>query len=152
MQEIINQKARQFDIDPKLIRAFCTVESSMNPYACRYEPAFYDRYILPLTVESLRLRNPLMQATRIPTIATERIQLATSWGLMQIMGQTAREFGFRGQFLAELTDPATGLEYALKYLQRKLNAYSDIRDAISAYNAGHPSNLNQDYVDRILSL
>jgi len=50
------------------------------------------------------------------SILTELLGQQTSWGLMQIMGATARERGFRG-WLTELCDPATNLEWGCRHLR-----------------------------------
>ncbi|HRY80911.1 MAG TPA: transglycosylase SLT domain-containing protein [Spirochaetia bacterium] len=66
------------------------------------------------------------------------------------MGAVAREYGFKGVFFPELTDPETGLEYACRLLANLLSRYS-VEDAVSAYNAGSPTQRNErDYVQPVL--
>lgn len=138
IKSTIKIRSEEFGIDPALTTAFVMVESSGNPTATRYEPNFYKRYILPLKLP--------------PPEGTKR---ATSWGLMQLMGQVAREKGFKGEF-EELFEPATGLYWSLKHLKHFINKYApNLDDAIASYNAGSPRKtkegnyVNQVYVDKI---
>lgn len=143
IRKTIEIKALEFEIDPDLVEAFCMVESSFNPKATRYETNFYKRYILPM----------LHSNSIAPEEATGR---ATSWGLMQIMGQVAREKGFKGEF-KELFEPAVGLTWSLKHLKKFIDRYIDVEGldcAIASYNAGSPRMrdgkfVNQAYVDKI---
>jgi soluble lytic murein transglycosylase-like protein len=113
-----------------LLAALVEQESSWNPWAYRYEPAFYNHYILPLNLSE----------------QTGRFR-ATSWGLGQIMGQTARELGFVGEFFSELCDPDTGLDFAAKKLKACLIKHDGERSALEAYNGGS----NPTYADQVLS-
>ena len=69
---------------PELVCAIVEQESAWNPWALRYEPAFYERYIAPQIARGA-----------IPDVTESRAR-AFSWGLMQVMGQVAREHGFVG--------------------------------------------------------
>jgi soluble lytic murein transglycosylase-like protein len=68
-------------LDPALVCAVVEQESAWNPWAIRYEPGFLARYVAPL-----------FTAGKIS--ATEAYARSFSWGLMQVMGQVAREHGF----------------------------------------------------------
>jgi soluble lytic murein transglycosylase-like protein len=108
-------------LDTALICGLVDHESSWNPFAIRYEPAFYAEYI-----QNMRGLTP-----------TEMTARAQSWGLGQIMGQTAREFGFAGRFLSELCDPDTGLDFACKKLSKCLtDSGNDVDKALQRYNGG----------------
>ncbi len=73
--------ATAHSLDPALVCAVVEQESAWNPWAIRYEPGFLARYVAPL-----------FTAGKIS--ATEAYARSFSWGLMQIMGQVAREHGF----------------------------------------------------------
>ncbi len=143
IREKIEDTAKLYGIDPDLVEAFVMAESSGNPQATRYEPAFYKRYIQPLIPKE-------------GITPHEAIGRATSWGLMQIMGQVARERGFKGEF-EELLTPNQGLDWGCKHLKRFLKRYDpDLDAAIASYNAGSPrrtdtgrSFVNQRYVDKV---
>ncbi len=141
IRKVIENKAKEFGIDPDLVESFVMVESSGRPNATRYEPAFYKHYILPM----------LLNNAITPNEARGR---ATSYGLMQIMGQVAREKGFTGKF-EELFEPETNLEWCLKHLKRFIDKYApNLDDAIASYNAGSPRKedgvyVNQGYIDKV---
>jgi soluble lytic murein transglycosylase-like protein len=109
-------------LDPALVCAVAEQESSWIPWAIRYEPGFLARYVAPL-----------FTAGKIS--ATEAYARAFSWGLMQVMGQVAREHGFAGASLAELCDPAVGLEYGCRVLTAKLaQAEGNVERALLLWN------------------
>jgi soluble lytic murein transglycosylase-like protein len=129
---IAKQCARNAILDPALVCAVCEQESGWNPWAMRFEPMFLRHYIKPVVPEA-------------PT--TEQMARATSWGLMQIMGETARELGFSSKYLAELGDPATGLLWGCKKLRGCLDARGDERLALLMWNGGG----NPAYPDQVIA-
>ncbi len=108
------------DIDPALACAVVSHESSWDPWAVRYEPGFYARYVQSMTGIS----------------ETEKTLRATSFGLFQIMGQVAREQGFDGKYLTELCDPVNVIQ-GCKKLKRCLEAEGgDQQKALLKFNGG----------------
>ena len=97
-------------LDSSLVCAIIEQESDWNPHAIRYEPGFFAKYVGPL------FTNNKVE----PPTNTEAHSRAISWGLMQVMGQSAREVGFTGQFLSELCDPAIGIEVGCQVFGEKL--------------------------------
>lgn len=77
--------ATRYGLDADLVCAVIEQESNWKTFAIRYEDDFFNRYCFPL------FKNPAISAT-------EARARAFSWGLMQVMGQTAREFGYAGDF------------------------------------------------------
>lgn len=122
-----------YALDPALICAVCEQESSWNPWAMRYEPAFYQRYIQPMFAQ--------------PT--TEATARATSYGLMQVMGEVARELGFSGPYLSELCDPDTGISFGCKKLAQCLKAQPNTFAALMAYNGGGNGQYAQQVLNRM---
>ena len=113
--------AQKHGIDTNLLCALIEHESSWNPWAIRYEARFFARYILPM-------------AERLSD--TEARARSISWGLMQIMGQTARELGYTGD-LAALCDPDYGVDWGCHKLKKCLDAHvGDLNAALLAYNGG----------------
>jgi soluble lytic murein transglycosylase-like protein len=54
-----------------------------------------------------------------------------------VMGQVAREFGFNEASLAELCDPAKGIELGCKILAKRLaRSKDDVSAALQAWNGG----------------
>ena len=117
--------ARIMGVPEKLLYRLAEVESDWNPWATRFEPLFSRR-----TKENTGRGDT--------TLETENIHQATSWGLCQIMGYTARRIGWEGPIPA-LLDPVSNLRYACLYLNQ---LYEDPRGrhswrwAVTAYNHG----------------
>ena len=125
-----------FSLPLGLVKAICCVESSFNEYAFRYEPG-YKWLVGDQTVLS----------------GTERTGQMCSWGLMQIMGGVARQYGYAGDF-PKLCDPQVNLNYGMTHLRNFYRKYGNWPDAIASYNAGRPvkqgdTYLNQTYVDNV---
>lgn len=131
-------------LDPQLVAAIVDVESRGNTWAARYEPGYPYLY------------RPKEMARAIgASLDTMLVLQRTSWGLMQVMGATAYDLGFRGWPTA-LCDPATGIEYGCRYLARQAKRYKTLSDLIASYNAGtvrtdeHGEYLNRGYVSDVL--
>lgn len=144
LRATIKSIARDFDLPWELIEAFATVESSLNPWALRYEPQYKYLYLLD---------------NRSHLSPTERVGQMCSWGLMQVMGAVAREHGFKGYF-PQLCDPIVGLRYGCLHVTKFRAKYGQWSDVIAAYNAGSPrreptnpkSYVNQFYVNKVLTV
>jgi soluble lytic murein transglycosylase-like protein len=122
--------AARHTLDEALVCAVCEQESTWNPWAIRYEPAFRIRYVAPL---------------RLPV--TEEIARSISWGLMQVMGEVAHEVGYSGPF-PELCDPGTGLEWGCRVLAKKLaEAGGDAAKGLQLWNGGG----NPEYAAEVLA-
>ncbi|MGE0464594.1 MAG: transglycosylase SLT domain-containing protein [Vicinamibacterales bacterium] len=153
-------------LDPELVEAVCLVESGGNPFAWNPEPAW--RYFW-----NVRTGRPFRAVTAAELAAerppTDFHALAgagdadqewwgqqASWGLMQVMGAVAREFGFADPYLPKLTVPEVGLEYGCRVLAERLRwAGGDVRAAVAAYNGGKGGNAaggplrNAAYADKV---
>lgn len=134
----------RFGQNPKLAGAIVTVESAWNPWAIRYEPLF----TWLTSVEK-------WATVQRWSAATERMAQKTSWGLMQVMGGTARSIGYRDH-LTKMLLPEVGLEWGLRYLATKTTRYPKAEDVVAAYNAGSARKddrgryENQAYVDKVM--
>jgi soluble lytic murein transglycosylase-like protein len=114
--------ATKYGLERELVCAVIEQESAWNPFAIRFEPAFEARYIKPALPAA-------------PT--TLELTKAMSFGLCQVMGEVAVELGWRGNFLTELCDPDTGVDYGCRKLQRCMLANGqDVRESLLAYNGG----------------
>lgn len=125
--------AAKHGLDTVLVCAVCEQESSWDPFAIRFEPAFEARYIHPA----------------IPSMPTTlEMTKAMSFGLMQIMGETAIEFGWKGKFLSELCDPDIGVDFGCAKLRHCLDIHGgDETAALLAYNGGS----NSLYASQVLA-
>jgi soluble lytic murein transglycosylase-like protein len=122
--------AGTFNLDPSLVCAICEQESSWNPGATRFEPAFYARYEANLDLDDLEKRDR-----------------STSWGLMQIMGETARSIGFNMNMNFLLT-PESNLAWGCRFLETRLqHAHYDTEKALLLWNGGG----NLEYPTQVLA-
>jgi soluble lytic murein transglycosylase-like protein len=112
--------AGRHSLAPDLVCAVIEQESAWDAHAIRYEPAFRARYVAPLGLTP-----------------TEEIARSMSWGLLQVMGQVAREHSFEGKFLSELCEPAAGLDIGCAVLAAKLAAAAgNVPRALALWNGG----------------
>lgn len=142
----LEAKAAVHTLPPVIIQAMIQVESSGNSLAVRFEPMFYDRYIKG---------KPLSFVPPGCSKDTEAIGRATSWGLLQIMGETARTIGFRGWF-GELLTPEVGLEWGCHYLARLRDRFLNTGGwevVCRAYNGGpgNAHNTRNTYPAKVLA-
>lgn len=125
---LAKQAAIAANLNPEVVCGICERESSWEPWTIRYEPAFYVRY-----VDALALGD-----------ATEARARAFSWGLMQVMGQVAREAGYKDH-LPMLCDPQTALEWGCKVFAQKLNrASGNVENALHLWNGGGNPNYSAE--------
>jgi len=133
--------AAAHQLDAAMVCAICEQESAWNPWAIRYEPAFFAHYIAPH-----------LDAGKISI--TEAQARAFSWGLMQVMGQVAREHNFGvgtsaiAAPLSQLCDAVTGLEIGCTVFAAKLfAAHNDVSRALQLWNGGG----NPSYAGQVLA-
>jgi soluble lytic murein transglycosylase-like protein len=123
--------AYEHGLDPALVCAAVEQESAWDAHAIRYEPGFRARYVAPLELPP-----------------TEEIARSISWGLLQVMGQVAREHGFQGAFLSAMCDPAVGLAIGCTVLAAKLAAGGgNVPRGLVLWNGGG----NPDYAAQVLA-
>jgi soluble lytic murein transglycosylase-like protein len=123
--------AERHGVDETLVCAVVEQESGWETHAMRYEPGFRAHYVAPL---------------RLPP--TEEIARSISWGLMQVMGQVAREHGFTGKFLSALGEPNVGMAIGCDVLAGKISAAgNDIWRALEFWNGG----ANPDYAAQVIA-
>jgi len=128
----IEAAAAREALPPALIAALIQEESRFDPWATRAEP----RYLRSRAVRRAAAR--FVRTHRLgPNAFTEFVDRSRSYGLMQVMGETAREQGFARPFLAELYLPRNAIAHGALLLARLLRRYrNDTLAAISAYNQG----------------
>jgi soluble lytic murein transglycosylase-like protein len=149
-QDLILRAATEYDLDPFVVAGVVAQESagpyvlpdgSANPYAIRVERGFWSRYydgIKAFVTKSASRRDDRWFA--YPDI------YSASYGLMQVLYQTARERGFDPIFPTELCDPLTGLRAGCAHLRWCLKQEGqDVSRALRRYNGG------ADYPPKILA-
>ena len=156
VKELCDVHALAHGLDPTLILAICQQESSFRHDVARLEQGFYVRYTEP---------------DKLAT--TTEILLASSYGLMQTMGQILREHGYfeffkdyhNGAITEQIKDslgevpivkainaymvrPAWQVEWGCIHFKKKLDlARGDIRKALLFWNGGWAPN----YPDEVLA-
>lgn len=134
---ILTESCHKEGVDPNLLSAIITVESSWNTYAARYE----SNYSYANNQEHFAKLNGI-------SILTEDKLQCFSLGLGQVMGGVARELGFAGP-LPSLCDPKLGISLAAHYFKVRCLKYAKLEDQIVSYNAGSPVMRNGLYVDQV---
>jgi soluble lytic murein transglycosylase-like protein len=130
---LAQQAAQKYRLDPALVCAVVEQESSWNVFSARFEPRFEARYIDPMHLPD----------------QTEILLRATSIGLMQVMGEVARELGFKGPLL-QLTDPGVALVLGCQHLANKLKqAGGDTTKALLLWNGGGNPNYATEVLARV---
>ena len=134
--------ADHFGISPALVCAIVEQESSWDPWATRFEPRY--RWLYPF---GGIIKSPCRTSNEMEIECQK-----TSWGLMQVMGAVAREYGYP-DYLWLLLHPEVGLSWGCRHFAAQLDRYDDdIEKAVSAYNAGHATSKNYDtYTSRVLA-
>lgn len=134
LEQIARDAAEKYKLDAQLVCAVCEQESNWQQWAIRYENAFFAKYVAG-------------KFTNNEIGITEAYARAFSWGLMQVMGQTARDFGYSGP-LPQLCDPATGIDVGCKVLAHKLAVnQGKVHDALQAWNGG----ANTEYANQVIA-
>lgn len=138
---LVQQIASAVNLSLPLLIAQIQVESSGDPFALRFEAAYFDRYIR---------HNPQALGFRYGALA------ACSFGLLQIMLETALEDGFTGR-PEDLFVERVGLMWGAKHMRGCLDwAGGEYPKALAAYNGGRGAAMktpwpNQSYVDKVLA-
>lgn len=142
--ELARDAAIRHQLDPNWVFAIIQTESAGLPAAMRYETSW--KY----------LTRPDFYAHRLKiTLETETQLQKFSYGLMQVMGSVAREYGYADS-LALLVEPFRALEYGCRHLKNFRRRYPLGRDWIAAYNAGSPRKSpdgtyeNEAYVKKVV--
>jgi len=132
--ELARLAAATWGLDAAVVCAVCEHESSWNPLETHFEPGWFEQLTKP--GQKVAVHSPVKD--RITEIA----ELSLSWGLMQVLGVTARDLHCAEPWLAALAaDPALGLEWGCRVFRDKLeHSAGDIRVALLKYNGGGDRN------------
>jgi soluble lytic murein transglycosylase-like protein len=128
----IERAASAHSVPAALIAAVIQEESRFDEWATRAEPRYF---------KNRKVRRAATRWTRAhpggASTYTELADRSRSYGLMQIMGETAREQGFAEPFLAALYIPDNAIAHGATLMKKLLARYkNDTLSAISAYNQG----------------
>lgn len=149
---LVVETSIRYELDPKIVAAIIYQESVKGSEtlldaicASREERGFYRLYIAgkPLTGFVPKKGLP-------PSEDTERRERSFSYGLMQVMGATARENGLTSQYIGMLMFPNINIEIGCRYFAKLLKEEGgNIREALRRYNGLPPGDYT--YANLILS-
>ena len=140
-RKIILDESRAYKLDPDLVAAIIHQESRGNPFARRAEDAFYDQYIRGKSRAFLRGHWPATVSEK-----TERRDRSYSFGLMQILLQVAREYGFKSDDALDLLVPETNIHFGCLIFRSYLDQYNSEHRALLRWNGG----ADKSYPDKVL--
>lgn len=134
VDDLIHQVANNYGLAYDLLRAQVFLESSFDPNAFRYEIGYFQRYVKDKSVAGSKY-GPLA---------------ACSYGLLQILLETALEQGFDGR-PEQLFQPQVGLAWGAKYLRHCLTITDqNYPKALARYNGSGTA--AQLYAERVYAL
>lgn len=152
---LVNQIALAHSLRPDVVMCLILKESKCDPAATRYEPHIH-RQLIPkerIALSGWKPDKDYNDPEIEPSLDTEKVQRAMSWGLMQVLGETARWCGkCTRPFLSELANPEIGIEVGCRVFSHYLGrAKGDYTVALAMYNAGSAlSPIGQTYSKDIL--
>ena len=130
--QVVATLAKGHFLDYALVCSVIEQESDWCQWAYRFEPAFKEQYVDPQNL-------PL----------TEAIGRSISWGPMQVLGQVAREFGFKGNF-PQLCIFETGVLIGCGVLAHKESAAGgNMERTLLLWNGGGNPQYPQQVIDRM---
>lgn len=143
IKDAVVKASRGYNFQPEVIFSLIYVESGGNPYAVRFEPAFLAKYLTPKKGETLAIEHSPLCSEE-----TERHMRSTSFGLTQVLGQTAREIGYPEPFLTSLFDIEANVEMGARILRYKVEKKDgDLKKGLLAYNGG----ADKDYPMKVIT-
>lgn len=129
INEIIEFASKEFNLNPDTIACIICQESQGNPWAFRVE---WKRILNRMTI-TMGKHVP----KSLPTKITERVSRSCSFGYMQILGDTARDFGYKADYLTSLFEPSLNIKLGCKIFRTYLDSRGgDERLGLLRYNGG----------------
>lgn len=145
LHAIVSEETSKRNIDPLAVSAIITVESGWRTNTARYEKNFSYLFDVKRYAKLHRV-----------TEATEISFQKTSWGLMHVMGGSARSVCYYTGWLPLLCDPGVGIRVGCDFFVKVCDQYTRLEDQFAAYNGGSVRLLadgryrNQEYVDKAM--
>lgn len=134
MRDLIEKYSSKYGLEPSIVACVILQESAGDTFAWRWEEAFYLKHLKGKHRSELSGWTPKLGTT--PSIVDEILQRSCSYGLMQVLGDTARWCGkMSNPYLTALCDPEVGLDIGCKVLKFYLDrASGDYHKALEGYN------------------
>lgn len=142
--DLIRANAAIYGVKPETIACIILQESSGNPWAFETEKNQLMSKFLWKTAGALIGFVPKVT----PWLFTEKVLRSSSFGLMQILGETARERGFDRQYLTELFVPEVNVQWGCLIFSKMLQSVNgDIRAGLLRWNGGG----DRQYPDKVFA-
>lgn len=118
LREIIERTERPPILSVDFVARIVWQESKGEPHSYRYEDGAYIRYVSGKARANLLGHVPKEWLVSLPT---EKRVRAMSWGVMHVLGQTARELGYdRDTFIDMAAYADISVHYGVLYLKKCL--------------------------------
>lgn len=147
--EDYESKYVNFPVDNSLILAMVWQESAGDPWAIRYESRYQYFYDLK-TKKSLYKKGTRFGSNRINALSvlgeTEFHMQSTSFGLLQIMGAVAREYGFVDKYLTTMCNAEFNIEVGLRVIKKYYELTGNVEKMLLRYNGGGNKNYPQEVI------
>lgn len=150
--EVVNEASVAYRLRPDIVMCIIIQESAGDTFATRFERLLYETNLSTKTRNELSGWVPAEGS--LPSLNTELVDRSKSWGLMQVLGDTARWCAkYAGRYFTALCDPSVGVDIGCKVLAYYLErSQGDYRTALCRYNAGSPSSPDgQLYAQEVLA-
>jgi hypothetical protein len=130
--ELVNKHCITYDLRPDVVVAIIIQESKGDTFAWRWEEKFYETKLKDKKRGDLAGFVP----AGLPSFPDELLQRSCSYGLMQVLGDTARWCAkVQAPYLTALCDPDRGIEAGCRVLSFYLaRANNDYHKALTGYN------------------
>lgn len=134
LSEIVNRNALAHNLRPDVVMCIIIQESKGDTFSWRWEEGFYQKKLLGKSRGELSGWTPNIR--ELPSLTDELLQRSCSYGLMQVLGDTARWCGkVTTPYLTSLCDPDRGVDTGCRILSYYLGrANNDYRAALQGYN------------------
>lgn len=128
LKDLIVTSAIAHKIDPVYLLAVAKTESEFNLNAQRFEPAYPWLYSIKELSEILKVDRSTMESFQ-----------RSSYGIFQVMGAVAYEYGFR-DWPAKLFDAETNCRYACEHIVRLRERHEVYypEESYATFNGGSP--------------
>lgn len=142
----VEKLCKDMEMDVNLVCSVIRQESGGDPMACRFEEKWTAAKLLAKPTSQLAGYVPSRHGLETPSDYDEKIWRGHSYGVMQILGETARVLGYQGRYLpALISQHELALKFGMIYLQRCLRrALGDTRLALKYYNG------STEYADEVI--
>ena len=150
---LVVEKCNKYELDPVIMSALIWQESKGDIWATRYEKGFFKRY---LEGKGRRELSGFVPPDSICSLSTELSLRSHSLGSCQLMGETLRWQGFKGNYLVSACMPGINLEYGCKYLRycydkkkHETPGRTQTKAALALYN-GIRNHVDSEYDEKVI--